>query len=138
MFIRTVTGNPMTVRGMVLIPLVIDGRIFTDKVVVVDDLSHDVILGKDFLEHYKSKIDLEHHTLHLHDDLPFEGFTCSEFDSLQDNTCSVHALYSYILPPNSEKIICGKLNALFPRVVSVSLTLQRNFLHVTIFVELQS
>lgn len=41
----------MTVRGMVLIPLVIDGRIFTDKVVVVDDLSHDVILGKDFLEH---------------------------------------------------------------------------------------
>ena len=39
----------------------------------------------------------------------------SEFDSLQDNTCSVHALYSYILPPNSEKIICGKLNAPFPQ-----------------------
>ena len=71
MFIRMVTGNPMTVRGMVLIPLVIDGRIFTGKVFVVDDLSHDVILGKDFLERYKSKIDLEHYTLHLQDDLPF-------------------------------------------------------------------
>ena len=128
----------MTVRGMVLIPLAIDGRIFTDKVFVVDDLLHNVILGKDFLERYKSKIDLEHHTLHLQDDLPFEGFTSSEFDSLQDNTCSVHALYCYILPPNSEKIICGKLNAPFPRVVSVSLTLERNFLHVTMFVELQS
>ena len=40
---------------MVLISLVIDGRIFTHKVLVVDDLSHDVILGKDFLEPYKSK-----------------------------------------------------------------------------------
>ena len=49
----------MTVRGMVLIPLVIDGHIFTDKVFVVDDLSHNVILGKDFPKRYKSKIDLD-------------------------------------------------------------------------------
>lgn len=115
MSIRTVTGNPMTVRGMVLISFVIDGGLFTHKVFVVDDLSHDVILGKDFLERYKSKIDLEHHTLHLQDDLPFERFSSSEFDSLQDNTCSVHALYSYILPPNFETIICGKLNTPFPQ-----------------------
>lgn len=73
---------------------------FSHKVFVVDDLSHDVILGKDFLERHKSKIDLEHHTLHLQDVLPFERFTSSEFDSLQDNTCSVHVLYSYILPPH--------------------------------------
>ena len=123
---------------MVLISLVIDGRIFTRKALVVDDLSHDVILGKDFLERYKSKLDLEHYTLHLQDDLTFEGFSSSEFDSLQDNTCSVHALYSYILSPNSETIICGKHNTPFLRVVSVSLTLERNFFHVTMFVELQS
>lgn len=49
MSIRTVTGNPMTVRGMFLISFVIDGHLFTHKLFVVDDLSHDGILGKDFL-----------------------------------------------------------------------------------------
>lgn len=97
----------MTVRGMVLIPLAIDGRIFTDKVFVVDDLLHNVILGKYFLERYKSRIDLEHHTLHLQVDLRFEGFTSSEFDSLQDNTCSVHALYCYILPLTLKKLFAA-------------------------------
>lgn len=115
--IRTVTGDAMMVQGMAPLTFGIGNRSFSHNVFIINSLSHDVILGKDFLELHKSKIDLGNHTLHLQDALPFSNCLTQEIDHTSQDPpyCSVHALQSYILPPNTETIICGKLNSTVPQ-----------------------
>jgi len=107
----------MMVRGMAPLTFVIGNRSFSHNVFIINNLSHDVILGKDFLELHKSKIDLENHTLHLQDNFPFSNYPAPGIDHLRQDplVCTVHALQSYILPPNTETMICGKLNSACPQ-----------------------
>lgn len=95
----------------------IGNRSFSHNVFIINNLSHDVILGKDFLELHKSKIDLENHNLHLQDNFPSPNYLALGVDHLLQDPpcCSIHALQSYILPPNTETIICGKLNSALPQ-----------------------
>lgn len=63
----------MLVQGRVTAPFQIGQRTFTHNALVITNLLHDVILGKDFLEHFKSIIILEQHTVSLHNESPFHS-----------------------------------------------------------------
>jgi len=80
------------------------------KKVSVEHCLHDVILGKDFLERFKTIIDLEHHTISLHHEFAFSKhpLPADDHHPVKPLLCSVHALKTYVLPPNSETLVCGK------------------------------
>lgn len=115
--VRTVNGDPMIVQGSVPVPLQIGHHTFTHNALVIENLLHDVILGKDFLERFKTIIDLEHHTISLHHEFPFSKHPLPTDEPLPVNPplCSVHALKTYVLPPNSETLVCGKLSVPVPQ-----------------------
>ena len=78
------------------------------------------ILGRDFLQKFGSKIDFEKGMIKFVsevDPLPFcnmEG-TMSDDYVVSDNTdfkCSVHADFSFVIPPQSEVVVPAKLNAI--------------------------
>ena len=81
------------------------------KALVIDKMAYDAILGRDFLEHYKAKIDLENHALTLGNDfLPFPNFPCAVSDHARDaNICFVQAQSTFIIPPSTEIFIPADL-----------------------------
>lgn len=82
---------------------------------VIESIAYDVILGRDFLERYQAKIDLKEHVLELGHNEPYgEQFDLpSEPDPDKPNICSVHAMSSFILPPQSEVVVPGELGKNF-------------------------
>ena len=60
-----VEGTELHVRGCAQMPVSIAGRSFTPEVVVVDDLSAEAILGRDFLERNQCTLDLAKRKIHF-------------------------------------------------------------------------
>lgn len=99
---QTVSGEPLKVRGKVSLPLEVSKAMFPFEVTIIDGLAHDAILGKDFLEYYKSRIDFSSGMLELRQDLqlPIQSSVLASVQSRK-----VHAQKTYCIPPMSETII---------------------------------
>ncbi|KAK3101592.1 hypothetical protein FSP39_004699 [Pinctada imbricata] len=65
MKIKGVTGNYLTVLGMLNIELVIDGVTFAQTVHVISELHYPFILGLDFLKSHSATIDYRANTLNI-------------------------------------------------------------------------
>ena len=114
--ISTVNGQSIPVLGEVKLPFSINGKVYPFKALVIEAIAYDVILGRDFLEHYKAKIDLKNHVLELLSDittpesLPFVEL----YAAREPNICFVCARTSFIIPPNSEVLVPGELESQRP------------------------
>ena len=55
--VTSVSGSPLSVLGKVWLNFVIKSDVFPFEAYVIKDLTHDVVLGRDFLQKYCSRID---------------------------------------------------------------------------------
>ena len=75
--VTTVSGSPLNVLGKVWLNFVIKSDVFPFEAYVIKDLTHDVVLGRDFLQKYCSRIDFMDNIIefsHPEDPLPFYPF----------------------------------------------------------------
>ena len=109
--ISAVNGQSIPVLGQVELPLSINDRVYPFHVLVIETIAYDVILGRDFLEFYKAKINLQEHVLELQRDTsPQEPFPFAKLPTQGDPTiCSIHAQTSFIIPPHTEVLVAGEL-----------------------------
>ena len=72
--VTTVSGSPLSVLGKVWLNFVIKSDVFPFEAYVIKDLTHDVVLGRGFLQKYCSIIDFMENIIefsHSEDPLPF-------------------------------------------------------------------
>ena len=72
--VTTVSGSPLSVLGKVWLNFVIKSDVFPFEAYVIKDLTHDVVLGRDFLQKYCSMIDFMENSIEFsypEDPLPF-------------------------------------------------------------------
>ena len=114
--ISAVNGQSIPVLGQVELPFSIHGKTYAFKAFIIETIAYDVILGRDFLEHYKAKIDLQNHVLELLGDTPTRELLPSVDldDHREPNICFVHAKTSFVIPPNSEVLVPGDLGSQRP------------------------
>lgn len=117
--VTSVNGEPLSVLGKAMIKFTIESEVFPFQSHVISGLTYDVILGRDFLSRYSSKIDFEKGIIRLIssvDPLPFcnEDVVSFADDVVTDDSflCSVHADFSFIIPPHSEVIVPAELDVL--------------------------
>ena len=55
--ISAVNGQSIPVLGQVELPFSINDKTYPFNVLIIESIAYDVILGRDFLESYKAKID---------------------------------------------------------------------------------
>ena len=97
---------------------VIEAETFPFEAHVIEDLKHDVITGRDFLQRFSSKVDFAKGVVELsqeEDPLPFlhaSADTPSGGDCKGNFVCSVHADFTFTVPPESEIVVMGRLNSL--------------------------
>ena len=104
---------------------VIDFHAFPFEAHVIEDLTCDVILGRDFLQKFCFAVDFENGTLSFFlesDPLPFKDVQLDDdvFNSQETFISSVHASRTFVIPPQSEIVIPGRLEDLPASVVSIS------------------
>ncbi|PFX16680.1 Retrovirus-related Pol polyprotein [Stylophora pistillata] len=112
--VTTVNGSLLTTIGKTSMEFVIDSRIFNFEVCVIEDLSFDIILGRDFLQRFCFKVDFENGLVSFPSEpspFPFEGLRVDDDDDLIDKAfiSSVHASRTFVIPPQSEILISGEL-----------------------------
>ena len=98
---------------------VIESEVFLFESHVIEDLTYDVILGRDFLQKFCSKIDFEKGIVKFSPEenpLPFcNAETFNLDDDVVNNdvslVCSVHADFSFVIPPETEVVIPARLNS---------------------------
>ena len=116
--ITTVDGCFLKVIGRVMLPFAIDSKIFSFEVHVIQDLTSDVILGRNFFEKFCVRIDFDEGIIrfkHGEDPLPFDSDPVTiDNDCCPEFVCSVHADTAFTIPPQSEIIVLGRLNAELP------------------------
>ena len=117
--ITTVDGCLLKVISRVMLPFVIGSKIFPFKAHVIQDLTSDVILGRNFFEKFCAKIDFDEGMIRFErgeDPLPFDSdpVTLDGNDCCPEFVCSVHADTAFTIPPQSEIIVLGRLNAELP------------------------
>ena len=106
--IRTVSGEELPVLGKVTLTLMFHDVPYTFEVLVISNLTYPVVLGRDFLMHFGSVIDMQAHTLVLsgHPPIPLNRSSCLPPNSAAvDAPVTVHAQATFILPPLSESVI---------------------------------
>lgn len=97
--------------GQIELPFSINDKTYPFNVLIIESIAYDVILGRDFLESYKAKIDLKDRVLELYQDVPPQDtFDVPLMNTHRESTiCSIHAKSSFIVPPNSEVLVPGEL-----------------------------
>ena len=112
--IRTVNGQPNPVLGEVELPFEIQSQQYPFTVRILNNMPYDAILVRDFLEHYRAKIDLETHSLDLTlNPLPFSSIT-TNIQEAPTGKVTIHAHSSFLLPSESETIVPATLNGAQP------------------------
>ena len=106
--IRTVSGEELPILGSATLTLQLDQVPYTMQALVIDRLTYPVVIGRDFLMHYGSVIDMQAHTLTLAGNSPIplqysSGLPSSV--STPHDPVTVHASATFILPPQSESVI---------------------------------
>ena len=87
---------------------------------VIKDLTYDVVIGRDFLQYFRSRIDFDNDVFTFSREENYLPFCDVETDCLSDDveddssdfTCSVHADFSFTIPRESEVVIPAKLSQL--------------------------
>lgn len=111
--IKAVSGAEIPVLGQLEIPFEIDQHIYKFQALIIECLTYEAVLGRDFLEFYNAKIDLGQQLLHLeHDsDVMFDGFP--NLSSEETKVCSIHGQETFIIPPLSEVLVPATLGNQF-------------------------
>ena len=122
--VTTVSGSPLSVLGKVWLNFVIKSDVFPFEAYVIKDLTHDVVLGRDFLQKYCSRIDFMENVIefsHPEDPLPFADSFGDDLDAEVFDNCilSVHADNSFTIPAQSEVVVVGRLSSM-PKGVNTS------------------
>ena len=122
--VTTVSGSPLNVLGKVWLNFVIKSDVFPFEAYVIKDLTHDVVLGRDFLQKYCSRIDFMENVIefsHPEDPLPFADSFGDDLDAEVFDNCilSVHADNSFTIPAQSEVVVVGRLSSM-PKGVNTS------------------
>ena len=122
--VTTVNGSCLTILGKSPMKFVIDSHEFPFEARVIENLSYDVILGRDFLKEFCFKVDFENGSVNFPsepDPLPFKGEHLNDDSDLTDKAfiCSVHASRTFVIPPQSEILVSGELNSL-PSAVGIN------------------
>ena len=116
--ITTVDGCLLKVIGRVMLPFAIGSKIFPFEAHVIQDLTSDVILGRNFFEKFCAKIDFDEGMIrfkHGEGPLPFDSDPVTiDKDCCPEFVCSMHADTAFTIPPQSEIIVLGRLNAELP------------------------
>ena len=104
--------------------MVLKSDVFTFEAYVIKDLTHDVVLGRDFLQKYCSIINFMENIIefsHPEDPLPFADSFGDHFDAEVFDNCilSVHADNSFTVPAQSEVVVVGRLSSM-PKGVNTS------------------
>ena len=118
--VTSVDGFPLKILGKALMKFDIQSEVFPCEAHVIEGLTYDVILGRDFLQKYSSKIDFDKAVIEFslkENPFPFCGLESLNFDEdhLPDDTsfvCTVHADFSFVIPPESEVVVPAVLNCL--------------------------
>ena len=102
-----------------MLPFEIGSKTFPFEAHVIQDLTSDVILGRNFFETICAKIDFGEGMIqfkHGEDPLTFDSdpVTLDSGNCGPEFVCSVHADTAFIIPPESEIIVLGKLKAELP------------------------
>ena len=121
--VTTVSGSPLSFLGKVWLNFVIKSDVFPFEAYVIKDLTHDVVLGRDFLQKYCLRIDFMENIIefsHPEDPLPFADSFGDDLDSEDFDNCilSVHADNSSTIPAQSE-VVVGRLSSM-PKDVNTS------------------
>ena len=106
--IRTVSGENLPVLGQVQLLMLLDNKPYEFTVLVIDNLTYPVVLGRDFLMHYGFVIDLQAHTLRLSNGSPISlqrTPTSNMGEPVSIDSTTVHAYATYILPPMTKSVI---------------------------------
>ena len=106
--IQTVSGEHLPVLGQINLPLTIGANAYPFETLVIDNLTYPVVLGRNFLMHFGSVIDLQDNTLTLTgtNSVPLHSSSPPLSDQQREQEpVTVHALATYILPPMSESVI---------------------------------
>ena len=125
--VESVDGKPLNVLGETSVTLQVQDNVFSLRAVVIRNLSYDFILGRDLLNQFICVFDLfegiftlvpkttdSHETLNNEPNFPFPE--TDDIPAVMNNTeneeksYAVHAPFTFILPPQSETIIAGKLD----------------------------
>ena len=120
----TVNGSCLTILRKSPMKFVIDSHEFPFEARVIENLSYDVILGRDFLKEFCFKVDFENGSVNFPsepDPLPFKGVHLNDDSDLTDKAfiSSVHASRTFVIPPQSEILVSGELNSL-PSAVGIN------------------
>ena len=113
--VTSVSGCPLVAIGRTSMPFVIESKVFLAEVHVIEDLAYSVIIGRDFLQKFGSKLDFANGMIYFspeNDPLPFNSEQPPSRDFNDAFVCSVHADFSFVVPPASEMVVFGKLNKL--------------------------
>ena len=104
--VTTVNGFPLKSLGKTLVKFVIQSQVFPCEAHVIEGLTYDVILGRDFLQKCSSNIDFDKARIelsHPENPLPFSGMEAAVSDDYSANdtafVCSAHAHFSSVIPP---------------------------------------
>ena len=122
--VTTVNGSCLTILGKSPMKFVIDSHEFPFEARVIENLSYDVILGRDFLKEFCFKVDFENGSVNFPsepDPLPFKGVHLKDDSDSTDKAfiSSVHASRTFVIPPQSEILVSGELNSL-PSAVGIN------------------
>ena len=89
--VTSVDGFPLKFLGKALMKFDVQSEVFPCEAHVIEGLTYDVILGRDFLQKYSSKIDFDKDVIEFSSEvnpLPFCGLESHNFDDddLPDDT----------------------------------------------------
>ena len=120
----TSVSSPLSVLGKVWLNFVIKSDVFPFEAHVIKDLTHDVVLGRDFLQKYRLIINFMENIIefsHPEDPLPFAGSFGIDLDAEGFDNCvlSVHADNSFTILAHSEVVVTGRLSSM-PEGVNTS------------------
>ena len=88
--VTSVSGSPLSVLGKVWLNFVIKSDVFPFEAYVIKDLTHDVVLGRDFLQKYRLIINFMENIIefsHPEDPLPFAGSFGFDLDAEGFDNC---------------------------------------------------
>ena len=109
--VTTVNGSSLTILGKSPMKFVIDSHEFPFEARVIENLSYDVILGRDFLKEFSFKVDFENGSVNFPsepDPLPCKGLHLNDDSGLTNKAfiSSVHASCTFVI------LVSGELNSL--------------------------
>ena len=102
--ITSVNGDRLDSLGKTTMRFEIQSEEFPFEAHVIENLTYDIILGRDFLQTFYSKIDFDSGVIKfISGETPLES---------QIHLCSVHADFSFVIPPQSEVVVPARLNSI--------------------------